>query len=197
MDGHSGPLCAVCENGYDSGSRFEECEPCFKGSASSSFYAFIFLLIFSFSMLLILYISRFHAINQKIRKLLTVWNHPSVRVKVKVFVVYCQIIAQFQSILSTGYPSNYSGFLIIMQLTNLNLSSILSLKCFNQQYTFHDEMMVATLLPIFICLLLVIGYSKSSFLSGGSNLRQKSRSSLIEWLLFVLYFFFSSAPLMK
>ena len=106
-------------------------------------------------------------------------NAPSVRVKLKIFLIYCQIISQFQSIMSADYPSNYSNFLSILQIFNFNLSSIFSLKCFNQQYTFHDDMMVSTLLPIFICLLLAIGYSWSSFISGDSSSRQSSRSAFI------------------
>ena len=193
LNGHSGPLCAVCEDGYDSGSRFERCESCFSGSSSVAFWALVSLIFIFISFSILNCTSSSAPRENYISLFVRLVTTPSIRVKLKILLIYCQIISQFQSILSANYPSNYSNFLSILQIFNLDLTSILSFKCFDQQYTFHDEMMVSTLLPICVCLLLIVGHSKSSFLSGDSSSMQRSRASLIEWILFTFYFFFSSS----
>jgi len=122
---------------------------------------------------------------------------PAVRVRLKVLLVYFQILGDFQSVLSADYPANYTGFLRVLQLMSFQWGAWTSADCWGSGgFSFYDELLAKTLLPLSVGGALVLVYGALWLRAWCRNDAAACRtlvSSAAAWIFFSCFLFFSSA----
>lgn len=180
--GFTGPLCAVCADGY-----FAERNDCTSCSGPHSLpgttIAFIVVAVVILLAAMTYTYRRYHQLkgitNESIRhqpssatssdfnymqfNLLDkalIWlavHYKPIITKLKITVVTYQIITAVPGVFSVTFPSKFTSFLHSVTFVNLNFVSLLSLQC-STSYTFIDELIVSTLLPIGITLVMFVAF---------------------------------------
>lgn len=163
--GFTGPLCAVCSEGYFPAEQ--QCLSC--GSQALPTTTVVFILIFALSLTgaaVYLY-RRYHQLKrmtpespvplQRLDSLL-LWcahRYRPVVVKLKITVATYQIVTAIPAVFSVTMPSSFTSFLHGLNVVNLNFANVLSLQC-TTNYTYIDKLIVITLMPIGLTLLLFV-----------------------------------------
>ena len=137
-EGYSGPLCAVCEDGYTASNVYSPCEKCFEGGEGQSVgFGLVVVLI---AMYLVggaaFYVMDKAKLKARVAKIQQFMGSMEIRVRLKLLVVYFQIVSEFELVLTSNYPGMYSSFLIVAQRSNMSLGSIFSLRCSQPGFDF-------------------------------------------------------------
>ena len=191
MDGHSGPLCAVCEGGYTSANSNSACGKCFKSGHAAGFAAVIVILVMLILFAIILSQVGSSKLKSAFDKLKFVVADRDIRVRFRILLAYFQIIGSFTSVLSSSLPANYTTFLTITQLASLNFGSIFSPRCFDPDINFYDELVVQTIVPILAGVLILTIFLLSSIINPSN--RDKAKSDFLSRIFLSSFIFFPSA----
>ena len=81
----------------------------------------------------------------------------TVTTKLKITVVTYQIVSAIPSVFSVTLPRRFTSLLRIFSFVNLDFVSLLPLQC-STNYTFIDELLISTLLPIGLALGMVVSF---------------------------------------
>ena len=165
MDGHSGPLCAVCEDGYTSANSNSACSRCFKGGHAVGFAAVIVILVVLVVLSTILSQIDTKKLQSVFGYLRSLMKDREFRVRFRILLAYFQVIGSFTSVLSSSLPANYTTFLTITQTASLNFWSIFSPRCFDPNINYYDELVVQTIGPILVGILILLFFILSSIIN--------------------------------
>jgi hypothetical protein len=191
-EGHEGALCAVCSSGWTAASPQEACASCSSGGGPSTW-----LLASVLGVVVVVWLlSRLGGKpGASAAKLVALADKPGVRVQLKVLLVYFQIVASFQSSFASDAPASYRGFAGALQLLSLRLSSLLSLDCWSSGgFSFFDELLARTLLPVLVGVALVLAYLPPLWRArSDAGERARTAQALLSWVVLSCFFFFPSA----
>ncbi len=151
----------MCEDGYTASNVYSPCEKCFEGGGTGQSVGF-WLVIALIALYLVggvaYYMMDMAKLKARVTRIQQFMGSTEVRVCLKLLIVYFQILAEFELVLTSNYPSSYSSFLNVAQLSNMSLGSIFSLRCFRPGFDFYDELLARTLLPIFVTAVVALYY---------------------------------------
>ena len=161
--GFKGPLCAVCAEGYFPAEQM--CLRCASQALPTTTVVFIIIFALAFAGTGVYLYRRYHQLKGMsteepilLRRFdsILLWcahRYRPVLVKVKIVVAAYQIITAIPAVFSVTMPSSFTSFLHGLNVVNLNFANVLSLQC-STSYTYIDELIVITLVPIGLTLLL-------------------------------------------
>jgi hypothetical protein len=141
----TGTLCGACESGFYLSAN--KCEECGENTAPAKLGVF-FTVILVLSVLL--FMSR-GAIRRIQRRYGYMWRNV-----LRIFTInlaYAQINTALPTVISLPLPRIYLEFLENWNWVNVDLFSLLSLKCINSKFDFRGRVVLATLVPV--CMILV------------------------------------------
>jgi len=162
--GYKGPVCAVCEDGYDVDS-IGKCSECSSFGTSFGFY-----LLVGISSMLVVYLllrryvgsnirSVFGNIDAEIKKATHDKKHwiNKLRTKLKICISFYQIVAKIPSTLDAKFPQIYKSFSRnVAAVFNVDALRLISFNCLvkNKLTNFHHQLLYMTLAPMLMSAIL-------------------------------------------
>lgn len=194
-EGHIGPLCAVCVDGYASteSGMFLKCSSCTDGDPVTTItiwiFAFIFIIFLMIGISLFCFskikdreslVSNSSAFHSKVDKFLEFYVQA--RPYAKIMLSHWQVVGALAFNFDLGFPPLFSIFMtFISAIVNLEFLNMLPLGCI-MNTNYHDTLLSYTLIPFLIGLCMIIAYRilKSKGNIGASN-------TIFGWFLFMTF----------
>jgi hypothetical protein len=143
-EGHSGPYCNLCDDGF-APDAFQLCQEC--NSNGKDVALTITTIVFFVAVL----VGLNHVLNKKVFK-----KNPrikkSVKTGLKILFVSFQILAALPSIVpAIQLPENYKEAVSKTQFLNLDLFQLVGVGCFSSDFNLNYSLLCTTLFPLAVC----------------------------------------------
>eukprot|EP00519_Triparma_laevis_P007065 CAMPEP_0182496394 /NCGR_PEP_ID=MMETSP1321-20130603/5043_1 /TAXON_ID=91990 /ORGANISM="Bolidomonas sp., Strain RCC1657" /LENGTH=1494 /DNA_ID=CAMNT_0024700001 /DNA_START=461 /DNA_END=4945 /DNA_ORIENTATION=- len=167
-DGHTGPVCSVCKDGFSKNS-VGVCESCASVGVSIGFYTLCGIILMSATYLALRKMLgngnvNMAAATKEITKMTADDKHWTKRIKTKLKILtsFYQIISTLPATLAIKFPEVYETFTsAVSNVVNFDAIGLISFGCIIPQslYGFYGSFLVTTITPIFLSCFLLLSTS--------------------------------------
>jgi hypothetical protein len=215
-EGYTGPLCAVCEDGYYLQSSTSKCSVCPDSGLSPGAIALIVLVgvgvivgilfaagdgLFTDVIANVSFFGCWIYVYQKLFPKAQDWDNEQLEVMkeriesmTKIYVSLIQIVSALPFVLDISFPVNFESFISFGSILNLNLFNEIALRC-EHDYDHMDFLLMITLIPIGLTILSITVYWAHYLVLWSKNRSDKCLSQLyVTYLRMFLVFSFLALP---
>ena len=152
--GHTGRLCTACENGWapTAGAR---CVKCTSSQRTALYVVLVLVVILALAMTTALCVRATAGKKKKVRCTVRLWNldknaEQSLTTKLKLVVMFMQILSQLNSTYDIPFPQSFVEFARHLSFLNLNQFFVLHVGCF-VEHDFYDTLLATAVTPLAFC----------------------------------------------
>ena len=160
-EGHEGPLCNVCSDGYAFGADDLTCTECDSDTRNNTVTVVVVLVVLAVAVSIFVSLKRewllekYEEFTAKMEALAEKYKIDSIMTKVKIVFAFFQILGGLPTITNVAYPESFQAVMNAMAFTNVNVFSLFSVGCV-ANYDFYDSLLLYTVGPFILIIAILI-----------------------------------------